>query len=318
MKTNDIFPAATATFARTRQTVAKRERSAFTLVEILTVLAIITMLVALFVPSLTMVRRIAKETKQRAQFAAMEGALTTFRNDQGYYPPSNDYIIVGLVLKPLYYGGAQKLTEALLGRDLMGFHPLSDWTADSVDFYPPPPTTPAQQDAFQANLRERRGRYIELDTANAFRLGNDPPGNPGLFSFDLWALERNTFVICDVFGAKSVTLKNGKVVKAGAPVLYYRANPHNKTINDPLNYWERTYDARDNQALLKNYELAMPDTPQPLLSPITFYEFIDDPRVPKPDPDKPYCAYRPDSYILISAGADGIYGTPDDIRNFGD
>ena len=27
--------------------------------------------------------------------------------------------------------------------------------------------------------------------------------------------------------------------------------------------------------------------------------------------------YRPDSYILISAGADGLYGTGDDITNFG-
>jgi hypothetical protein len=27
--------------------------------------------------------------------------------------------------------------------------------------------------------------------------------------------------------------------------------------------------------------------------------------------------HRPDSYLLISAGADGIYGTNDDIRNFG-
>ena len=43
-----------------------------------------------------------------------------------------------------------------------------------------------------------------------------------------------------------------------------------------------------------------------------FYEYIRDPRVQaRPWP------YRPDSYLLISAGADGIYGTNDDIRNFG-
>ena len=28
-------------------------------------------------------------------------------------------------------------------------------------------------------------------------------------------------------------------------------------------------------------------------------------------------SYRPDSFILISAGKDGIYGTADDITNFG-
>jgi hypothetical protein len=43
-----------------------------------------------------------------------------------------------------------------------------------------------------------------------------------------------------------------------------------------------------------------------------FYEYIRDPKVQgTPWP------YRPDSYILISAGADGLYGTSDDICNFG-
>jgi hypothetical protein len=40
--------------------------------------------------------------------------------------------------------------------------------------------------------------------------------------------------------------------------------------------------------------------------------YIQDPKVTaRPWP------YRPDSYLLISAGADGLYGTPDDICNFG-
>ena len=44
-----------------------------------------------------------------------------------------------------------------------------------------------------------------------------------------------------------------------------------------------------------------------------FYDYITDPKImAKPWP------YRPGSYILISAGADRIYGTGDDIHNFGD
>ncbi len=44
-----------------------------------------------------------------------------------------------------------------------------------------------------------------------------------------------------------------------------------------------------------------------------FYDYIRDPKIAaRPWP------YRPDSYILISAGADGLYGTGDDIRNFED
>jgi hypothetical protein len=42
-----------------------------------------------------------------------------------------------------------------------------------------------------------------------------------------------------------------------------------------------------------------------------FYDFIQDPMIlnfKKP--------FRPDSFLLISAGNDGLYGTKDDICNF--
>ncbi len=43
-----------------------------------------------------------------------------------------------------------------------------------------------------------------------------------------------------------------------------------------------------------------------------FYEYIRNPKiVARPWP------HRADSYILISAGVDGFYGTSDDICNFG-
>jgi hypothetical protein len=47
---------------------------------------------------------------------------------------------------------------------------------------------------------------------------------------------------------------------------------------------------------------------------VDFYDYIRDPRVQVQNRPWPY---RPDSYILISAGPDGLYGTADDIRNFG-
>jgi hypothetical protein len=45
-----------------------------------------------------------------------------------------------------------------------------------------------------------------------------------------------------------------------------------------------------------------------------FIQYIMD---PKASTDVRPWPYRPDSYILISAGADGLYGTGDDITNFG-
>ena len=44
-----------------------------------------------------------------------------------------------------------------------------------------------------------------------------------------------------------------------------------------------------------------------------FYDYIRDPKVS----DRHPWPFRPDSYLLISAGMDGLYGTEDDIRNFG-
>ncbi|HUW18549.1 MAG TPA: prepilin-type N-terminal cleavage/methylation domain-containing protein [Sedimentisphaerales bacterium] len=313
MKTNDIFSAAARTLVMTSPTVAKRKRSAFTLVELLTVLAIITMLVALFVPSLNMARRIAKETKQKSQLAAIESALTTFRNDNGDYPPSFGAIYSGAIPQMLPYCGAQKLTEALLGWDLMGFHPRSAWRADGRDIGGGSLAYDPDKLRGDDSLYERRGRYIELEGANAFRLGDISPDKPGLFPVGPgMVLAPDTFVLCDVFGAKRITLAKGKTVNAGAPVLYYRANTSSKTI-DPAaaaSYGHLIYDFYDNHALV----VLQPGSEKYLgNNDYTFFyeEYIRDPRVPGLWP------YRPDSFILISAGVDGIYGTADDIRNFG-
>ena len=107
------------------------KKSGFTLVELLTTVSIIALLVGILIPSLNLVRTIARETRQNAQFTTIELALTAFKNDDGDYPPSD------WPLPPPpndTYGGAQKLTEALLGLDLMGFHPKSGWIAPA--WYP--------------------------------------------------------------------------------------------------------------------------------------------------------------------------------------
>ena len=62
---------------------SKRFLTGFTIVELLTTLAIIAMLVGLLIPALSLVRNIAKETKQKAQLTTIGLALTTFRNDDG-------------------------------------------------------------------------------------------------------------------------------------------------------------------------------------------------------------------------------------------
>ncbi len=274
----------------------RRKRTGFTLIELLAALGIIALLAGLLIPAMSMVRRTAKETKQKAQFTTIELALTAFKNDYGDYPGS-DWALGS------DYCGTQKLTEALLGWDLLGFHPKSDFRSngrnDDGEFI------------YDANnpifFDQRRGPYLELATFDAFRLGNISIRNPGLFN-NTGPLAPNTFVLCDVFGEKKMMLSNGKTVRAGAPILYYRANTSAKTIRE-------IYNAQDNDVLIQIKQQA-DNKEQPLSRPAGqfqyFYDYIRDPKISaRPWP------YRPDSYILISAGADGLYGTSDDIRNFG-
>jgi hypothetical protein len=271
------------------------------------------MLVGLLLPALSVVRKAAKEVKQQAQITTIELALVAFKNDYGDYPPSDQFSHD--VTPPVAndYCGAQKLSEALLGRDLLGFHPKSTWSATDPTFYPFGPKP--------ANLNERKGPYLELATANAFRLGEPE----GLFA-NPTPLNADTFVICDVFGRKSMSV-GGKPVKAGTPILYYMANTSSKTIIPPALPEERIYNVRDNYALI-DLKRMTDNTPHPLKGPPdprpspwdseplyeNFYRYIRDTKLLSVGKQWPY---RPDSYILISAGADGLYGTPDDIRNFG-
>jgi type II secretory pathway pseudopilin PulG len=277
----------------------KRKKTGLTMMELLIVLGIIALLVGLLVPALSAVRKMAKETKQKAQLSTIELALAAFKNDEGDYPPS-DWTPAPFTGD---YCGSQKLAEALLGWDLLGFHPQSSWDALGTAYADP-------------DLNKRKGPYLELGTTNAFRLGNISISKPGLF-YNTAPLAPDTFVICDAFGTKKITLANGNSVKAGAPILYYKANTSQKIIRG-------IYDVRDNDAIVlvkqqadgKEHPLSRTDNQFQF-----FYGNPNDPQVMGYIQDPKITArdwpYRPDSYILISAGADGLYGTSDDIRNFG-
>jgi type II secretory pathway pseudopilin PulG len=307
----------------------RRHALGLTLVELITVVAIIAILIGLLVPAVNVARRFAKETQQRVQLTAVDVGLMAFHNDFGDYPPSNTSNATGgtgtgmLWHTSASYCGGQKLAEALVGRDMRGFSPdayaaLSTSDGKNLTYYPYP--LDLSNPVHVANLNHRKPLYLDLGTANAFRLGDVSVEKPGLYPLNsILSLAPDTFVLCDVYVRRTVVINNGgvaKEVKLGSPILYYRANTSGSTSGEIYQYG-------DNVALISakegNDKLSGPLQPTPnnlyATAERTFYSFINDPRVSSTDPllGRPY---RPDSYILVSAGADGMYGTRDDVCNF--
>jgi type II secretory pathway pseudopilin PulG len=307
----------------------KAKRSGLTLVEILVVVGIIAILTGMLLPAVSMVKRTAREAKQRVQFTAIDLALATFKNDYGTLPPSDPYTWLGDAQQAENSSGAQKLAEALLGWDLLGFHPDSGWRADGTNRWPyrVGTTTYAEGTYFlydrtvQRDMDKRKARYLDLDTANAVRLGVTA-GHDGLFNLGSLGvpLACDTFVLGDVFGkAKDVTLLDGTRQKSGLPVLYYRADPSEKVRESIYNYKDNDYlvVAKEQTDVIGRGTPPVRPTGarwNPLSGTVsTFYDYITDWRASTTDFAVPH---KPDSYLLISAGNDGLYGTDDDITNF--
>jgi hypothetical protein len=227
---------------------------------------------------------------QRAQLNSINAALEFFNSEFNRYPPSDANDIAG---SP--YCGAMKLAEAVMGQDLLGFHRKSVFRADGLD-----PNTLAPLYTVDS-LRVRGGPYLGPENANLFKLVDVyGKGKTGPFP-------ENALVLCDTFTRK---LPSGK--KGGLPILYYRADLSG-TKHDPNNPDDpkNIYDYRDNLALLQLGVPGDPNAVHPLADPRRFYLNTQSHQVTT-GPG----SYPPDSFILISAGYDGLYGTRDDIWNF--
>jgi type II secretory pathway pseudopilin PulG len=274
--------------------------TAFSIIELLTVMSIIVILLSLLLPSLNMAKRYAKEVKQKAQFNSIETALELFSNFWDGYPPSAD--------PNADYCGAMKLCEALVGQDLMGFHPRSLFREDFKDaqgnlLYDRDPNS-TTNDPNEANLKSRKGPYLQLEKANAYRLWR-------LYSNTGGSFNPNVYVLCDVYNRVS-DRQTGRGI--GMPILYYRADTSGirhdpNSLPTPGNDQGQFYNYLDNDELVA---LGVPGGGNHLLDSDKFYGVTRDNRITI-QAGRPY---RPDSYILISAGFDGIYGTEDDIFNF--
>ena len=184
-------------------------------------------------------------------------------------------------------------------------------------------------EADEENIKKRK-TYLQLENANATQI-RDIWGLANVQSYS--AFEPNSIVLCDVY-SKATNETTGR--KIGMPVLYYKADPTKTAFpsNADLtgncqtyNYDPYIYDYRDNGGLVfiplpwntswyhpmacfpgsggKTSAGVPPD-------PRIFYQKISNKKMPSSNP----WPYRADTFILMSAGYDGEYGTGDDIFNF--
>ncbi len=309
----------------------KKKKIGFTIVELLTVMAVIAMLLGILLPALNLVRKLAKDTYQRAQLHSIDVGIETYSNENdGRYPESKMLGPAAPATNQMTVG-SQRLAEALIGRDILGLDPNTSWDAyvDNDNKYtyastkvPKSSTEPQVLDS----LKRRQGPYLDATKAEAFQVKE-------LFDDAGFVYDGITFgpgapapVLTDTYRVKRV-VRAGKTIMAGTPILYYKANTNSlffpdtddvTTISDP-NADVAIYNSRDNEELI-TLGTVEGTAVQHLFDELGgvapsgrwyFYDKITNKQItsqPRP--------YNSTSYILMSAGFDGIFGTRDDIYNF--
>ncbi len=313
-----------------KNTERKLRSFGFTLIELLVVIGIIMLLIGMLVPGMQMIKKQARNLRQKAVFHGIEIGIAFFREDYGDFPPSK---WKGTL--PNVVSGAQHLAEALVGRDKRGFEPSSQWNA-LVDMVA---DTTLYDESDDISLNRRRDVYLDLKDVSLYLLselyGDGTATQAGSCYSGTWA-DKPAPVLVDVFQHKQITDANGEKVKVGTPILYYKANRNSKSfVEDPpldlaiVPHRRWMYNYEDNDTITRLGTVDDPTVQHKFASDYTapapdgrtgdeiFYDFITNPRQATKAGGKTfYKPYNASEYILISAGWDGIFGTKDDLTNF--
>ena len=315
--------------------------SGFSLIELLVVISIIVMLIAMLSTGIQSVKKHATNLRQKANFHAIEVGLELFQKDYDDYPPSEMIDEKSDGSPGPEVCGAQHLAEALVGRDMKGFDPESNWYAPEEDetIYANENDQKDSTAEDEAASRARRWKlFIELKKMGAFVMHDffgDTYSEPVYSTDDYTEIESfRAPVITDIFRQKKIRRPNppyeGRSEWVGSPILYYKANSSSRlfkkvpaSTDGPDEFAKWIYNYEDNRAIINLGKIKDPTVMHQFNEAYTyledgetrtgvhlFYKTITNPKV---NYDKPFNAA---TFILISAGYDGIYGTADDITNF--
>ena len=335
---------------RSQTTAARR---AFTLIELMVVIAIIGLLVAVLLPTFDAVRNNAKKATVTAQFQAIDQGLNLFQNEKalgGSLPPSGsdkrdspgDFQIIG---NPRLEGGgneevriagAHLLYHALVGADQLGppgFRDLDrdgQWWNDTTNKVGNPGGL-YEMDPITGQVVQTRygsGGFVEDKMKERAKSLADLEGNGialNLASTPDLAVDELMFV--DAWDM---------------PILYYRANSYNVRMTTNRSNVAGIFRQEDNGAITgtengivasagvdfgagqvsgRYHAIALAESPDPIVT-------VEDIQT-LPDYDDSFARFilngsvttrptpvRKESFLLISAGPDGRYGTEDDMTNW--
>ncbi len=285
-----------------------KKNKGFTIIELIAVITIIALIMSIMVPGIRRAKEIAMDLKQKSQLREVGIGLElwSYDNDSDY----PDSTVLGATL---YTTGSHRLAEALLGRDGQGFDSLSTEDAEA---------DAATGTAYVSPLN-RNSKYLESEDIEMFQLaqiyGDDTlTGNayPGDYNADVTATgETQAGVLTDIYKNRKIIMPiTNKNVKIGSPILYFKAKDTD-VFNDtaPTTSVFNYEDNMDIFALGHNVDGVA--NPHPYSTIANFYSpnsnLINDSIRPIIDP----VPYNRTSFILLSAGSDGLYGTKDDVIN---
>ena len=227
--------------------------------------------------------------------------------------------------------GAQKLCEALLGRDLQGFDPKSSWN--------PMIDEPEDEIYYEDPGYSRLGHYVEITKFNTYQVGNIyedmslSGGSPYPYHGKIDCLgqydnnRKPCYIFTDIFKRKSIPMPNGENVNVGSPILYYKANTFAKNLNslEGADSDSQIYRFWDNMPMMQFNSLE-DGSPHPYFTDFmemsygTPRSWVEDLLSPSPLPiEEPGFVsgtpYNKSTFLLLSAGSDSKFGTEDDIWN---